>query len=111
MELKLYLYIEPSGIDNWYCYETFNEFYNAIIDEWYQSCFEEEEFNTREKVEKYIKECPYIKLYEIRSDAPLDIFIDDDKEKTETILASDLIKKYDKGYIGDELVEFSSLYY
>lgn len=105
MELKLYLYIEPSGIDNWYCYESFDEFCNTIVDDWYDHEHADEYCETREEIEEFINTCPYIGLYEVLSDSFLEMFIDDNKEKTKTVLVSDFIKKYSKGYIGEDLFE------
>lgn len=69
MKLKLFLHIEACGTGNWYCYETFDEFYEAVIYEYYDHAYEE--FNTVDKVKKLLEECPYTELLEILPEATL----------------------------------------
>lgn len=115
MELKLFLHIEECGIGNWYCYETFNEFYEDVIYEYYDDAYEE--FNTVDKVKQYFKVCPYIELFEIMPETTLrfannegacsafpDALLNMKEDKKITV--EYLIKHCNKvGYLGYELFE------
>lgn len=115
MELKLFLHIEGCGIGNWYCYETFDEFYEEIIDEFYDPC--SGEFSSKEEVKKHFKECPYIDFFEVTPDAILkftsnegacSVFPDAllNMAEDEKLTAKDFLKNCNEaGYLGYELFE------
>lgn len=114
MELKLYLYIDPCGVGDWYCCETFDEFYEAIIEEAYDES--SEECNTKEKIKNFFNECPYIDFFEVESDKILrfasnegacNVFPDElfNMPLDKKITVKEFLKYCKKGYLGYELFE------
>ena len=106
MELKLYLYVDESGISQWYVYDSMDSFYNGIVEEQFQACYEDENFNTKEKVRDYINNNPYIELYEINSNEVIDKYIDDSKTETTKVPVKEILKGKSNGeYLGEELFD------
>lgn len=114
MELKLFLYIDACGMGEWYCYETFEEFYEEIINDFID--VDSDEFSTKEKVQDYFEECPYIHYFEVTPDTVLKFSLNDGEcssfpddllnvpEDTQ-ITTKEFLKYCEKGYLGFELFE------
>lgn len=105
MGLNLYLCILPNEIENWYCYEIFDEFFNAIADEMYDPENLDGNSSTREEEVEFLKNSLDIQLHEIVKSSSLNMIIDKDTRETRPILVSDFIKQCNKGYVGENLFE------
>lgn len=117
-KLNLYLYINEFEDDNWYCYESFEEFYNAVVDEEYNLLDMHGETKTRKEIKEFLENNMFVQLHEINDNYVLRLNVDDDDfdldyesydlyesddeddEGYALIIVRDFVKEQSKGYIG-----------